>query len=161
MTEREAAAASEREAFETAMRKQGLSARDFDKNGRSDYIEDSTQLAWAAWQAALSRAPQQTSAASERDGLRLGWTPPSPQRFDFDPKKPKPDHFMAYTVMQLHAAFDAGRALSRAPQAVRMLTDKDLYELWSQHWDGSDSVPYAFLAALGIVPLAPQEEGEK
>jgi hypothetical protein len=42
-----------------------------------------------------------------------------------------------------------------------MLTDKDLYELWSQHWDGSDSVPYAFLAALGIVPLAPQEEGEK
>jgi hypothetical protein len=105
-------------------------------------------------------APQ-PAAASERDGLRLGWTPPSPQRFDFDPKKPKPDHFMAYTVMQLHAAFDAGRALSRAPQAVRMLTDKDLHELWSQHWDGSDSVPYAFLAALGIVPLAPQDTGGK
>lgn len=36
------------------------------------------------------------------------WVPPPPVIFHFDPKKPKPEGFAAYTILQMHAAYKAG-----------------------------------------------------
>ncbi len=43
------------------------------------------------------------------------WTPPKPVIFAFDLKKPKPDQYAAYTVMQLHDAYRAGQAARSLP----------------------------------------------
>lgn len=43
-----------------------------------------------------------------RNALLAAWRAPEPAYFEFDKKKPKPDGFAAYTVLQLHKAFADG-----------------------------------------------------
>jgi hypothetical protein len=42
--------ATEREAFEARIKKSGWCGRDIDRNGRDEYIEEGTALAWELWQ---------------------------------------------------------------------------------------------------------------
>lgn len=44
------------------------------------------------------------------------WVPPKPVLFAFDPKKPKPDAFAAYTITQIHDAYRAGQASLNFPR---------------------------------------------
>lgn len=56
--------------------------------------------------------------------LRHAWRPSiKPTIVVFDPRKPKPDAFAAYTIMQLHEAYAAGLhdavAYLSAPQGAK------------------------------------------
>lgn len=63
---------------------------------------------WCGDAKCASPSPKGTQEPSERNALLAAWRAPEPVYFEFDKKKPKPDGFAAYTVLQLHRAFADG-----------------------------------------------------
>jgi hypothetical protein len=107
-----------------------------------DYARAATHAIMAAERARAAEPP-------------LDWRPPAPTIFKFDPKKPKPEGFAAWTVGQMYKAYEAGRrdALTEHTPSLRAAA-LALVEAIERHSDGEPRYMWALEAETEAVRVA-------
>ena len=104
---------------------------------------------------AIKLLSARSAAPSEPDA----WVAPAPVFFEFDKKKPKPDRYAAYTVMQLHEAYRDGVEIGKLSAIAAPVVAPSEPVAWgwldkrSGCWQLTHRKPSSEVDGVPLVPL--------